>query len=126
MLSTFENPFAGYGNIISARHFIGRKELISRIERRVLGSYSASLALVGMPRIGKSSLAYHTTIENFQTLKKERFLPIWLNLSTYQYAPKFFHALVTECVGEIKKHTDWFNADLHEAWNAYQQEQVEN
>lgn len=123
-MHTFENPFAGYGHIVSRNHFIGRKTEISAIERRVFSSHPGSLALIGMPRIGKSSLAYHMTIERFQMLREKRFLPIWINLATYKCASEFFHALVMECVIKIKRYTDWFNADLQEALNVYQREQT--
>ena len=57
-LST-QNPFADYGNIIEGNRFIGRKSSIATIHNRVMGNSFGNIAIIGLPRIGKSSLVWN-------------------------------------------------------------------
>ena len=57
-MENLENPFSGYGRAISGQRFIGRDKYIRTIENRVTKQKDPNnLALIGYPRIGKSSLA---------------------------------------------------------------------
>ena len=79
-----ENPYADYGKIVRGERFIGRKSIINVIESRIVRtSNPANLAIVGVHRIGKSSLAYKTIIEQKDKFTSQRILPIWMNLSSY-------------------------------------------
>jgi hypothetical protein len=61
MQDYFYNPFANNGNIVYDDDFVGRQDEIRTIQQRVINSPQAGcLAIVGAPRIGKSSLVYHT------------------------------------------------------------------
>jgi hypothetical protein len=58
MNSDFENPFADYGSVVRGERFIGRTENLKVIENRyVRPKESGNLAIIGEPRIGKSSLS---------------------------------------------------------------------
>ena len=106
-MSKIENPFAGYGKMVHGKRFIGRKEIIQRAEDRINPDAPGNLAIIGVHRIGKSSLAYQTIIEqnflNKDRLIDKRVLPIWIGLSSYDQSLKFFRSLVTRCIGEMKK-----------------------
>ncbi len=103
MNSAFENPFADYGKIVRGERFIGRKEIIRGIESRIIQPTDpGNLAITGIHRIGKSSLAYKTIIEQKDRLIQKRVLPIWIGLSSYNQSLNFFHSLVTECVEEME------------------------
>lgn len=53
----FENPYADYGKIVRGERFIGRKNIINVIESRIVRPTNpANLAIIGVHRIGKSSL----------------------------------------------------------------------
>ena len=103
MNSAFENPFADYGKIVRGERFIGRKEIIRVIESRIIQPTDpGNLAITGIHRIGKSSLAYKTIIEQKDRLNQKGVLPIWIGLSSYDQSLNFFHSLVTECVDEME------------------------
>lgn len=103
MNSAFENPFADYGKIVRGERFIGRKEIIRVIESRIIQPTDpGNLAITGIHRIGKSSLAYKTIIEQKDRLTQKGVLPIWIGLSSYNQSLNFFHSLVTECVDEME------------------------
>jgi hypothetical protein len=57
-----QNPFSDHGQIIKSNRFAGRKGEIQMIHNRVLGEAFGNIAIMGMPRIGKSSLAWNALI----------------------------------------------------------------
>src|SRR3972149_1969874 len=104
MSPTFENPFADYGNIIRGDRFIGRKDSLRVIENRIIRPREAgNLAVIGEPRIGKSSLVYKAIIERKSELIASKVLPIWINLATFDRADMLFRSLVTSCVDEMEE-----------------------
>jgi hypothetical protein len=54
-----QNPFSDYGQIVKGSRFAGRKEEVQKIHNRVLGEAYGNIAIMGMPRIGKSSLVWN-------------------------------------------------------------------
>ena len=107
-----ENPYADYGKIVRGERFIGRKSIINVIEGRIVRpSNPANLAIVGVHRIGKSSLAYKTIIEQKDKFTSQEILPIWMNLSSYDQSLQFFRSLVDECVNEMED-LNWLTAEI--------------
>ena len=100
----FENPFSDYGKIVRGERFIGRKQIISVIESRIIQPTNpGNLAIIGVHRIGKSSLAYKTIIEQRNKLIDKRILPIWKGLSSYDDPLDFFYSLIDEFIGEMEE-----------------------
>lgn len=98
-----ENPFADYGNIVGGDRFIGRKAGLKTLESRVvLPQEPGNLAIIGEPRIGKSSLVYKAVIERKDELIAKKLLPIWINLGTYDQSAFFLRSLVTHCYDELE------------------------
>jgi len=120
----FENPFADYGNIVTGDRFIGRKDSLQVIANRVTRPQEpGNLAIIGDPRIGKSSLVYKAVIECKSLLTDKRLLPIWINLATYDQPPIFFKSLVTRCVDEFED-LNWLNETIERAANRALQDEV--
>ena len=112
MTREFENPFADYGGIVHGDRFIGRQESLDTIDSRLIQPREpANLAIIGQPRSGKSSLVYQALIERKDLLIKENFIPIWVNLSTYEEPRAFFQSLVSVCLEELED-LDQFNAEI--------------
>ena len=63
------NPFADFGKIVYGDRFVGRNYELKKISQRIEGDAFGNLAIMGLPRIGKSSLAWQGIM-----LKKEFFL----------------------------------------------------
>ncbi len=102
-MTPFENPFADYGGIVHGDRFIGRQESLKVIDSRLIQPKEpANLAIIGQPRSGKSSLVYQALIERKDQLIKDRFIPIWVNLSTYEESRAFFQSLVPVCLEELE------------------------
>ena len=112
MNDAFENPFADYGKIVRGDRFIGRKKMIGVIENRIIQPMNpGNMAIIGMHRIGKSSLAYKTIIEQKEKLIAEKVLPVWMGLSSYDQPANFFRSLVTECVYEMED-LNWLSEQI--------------
>lgn len=72
---SLNNPFADYGRIVSGERFIGREKEIRMINQRVLGTAYGNLAIIGLPRIGKSSLAWHAIMDRKEELLAAQTVP---------------------------------------------------
>lgn len=98
-----ENPFADYGAIVRGKRFIGRRSDLHVIDNRVIRpSEGGNLAIIGEPRIGKSSLAYQAIMERKDELLDSKILPIWINLALSKQASELFCLLVQRCLGEME------------------------
>ncbi len=124
MTFEFENPFADYGNIVGGERFIGRKESLKVLENRVVRpSEPGNLAIIGEPRIGKSSLVYKAIIERKEELVARKLLPIWINLGTYDRAAIFLRSLVTTCYDELED-LDWVTDKISRAFKRVLQDKL--
>ncbi len=65
------NPYADFGVTVTGTRFIGRQNELRAITSRIFGTGGfGSIAVVGLPRIGKTSLI-------FETIRRAEDLPIW-------------------------------------------------
>ncbi len=100
----FGNPFSDYGKIVRGDRFIGRQRNINAVESRIIEPATpGNLAIVGVHRIGKSSLVYKTIIEQKEKLIAKGTLPIWKGVSAYDQTSDFFRSLVDEVVAEMEE-----------------------
>lgn len=90
-----ENPFAAFGTIATAGRFVGRSQECARLEERVIAG-AGSAAVIGIARIGKSSLA----AEVLNRIDGCQRPAIWLDLSTYESAAAFFNDWAERLGGE--------------------------
>ena len=96
------NPFSDYGAIVYGERFINRRDSIRAVENRVIRPREpGNMAIIGDYRIGKSSLVYHSIMQRKHDLLKERRIPIWINLATFDQASIFFRSLVTTSYDEL-------------------------
>lgn len=89
------NPFADYGGIVFGDRFVGRKLEIQRIEQRVFGSAYGNIAIMGLPRIGKSSLVWQSIMTKKEQLEAEKTLPIYFQTGSCKNSTLFFQQLVS-------------------------------
>ncbi len=102
-MTLFINPYADYGTVIAGDRFIGREADMRTIRNRLLGAGAfGSLALMGMPRIGKSSLVYQVFLKHKPGLLANKVIVVQLSLGEYTTAEQLFADLVAQFVEEIK------------------------
>ncbi len=98
-----ENPFSDYGIIVHQDRFIGRESDLRVVENRVIRPIEAgNLAIIGEPRIGKSSLLYKSIMERKHDLHQRSIVPIWINLAKYDSSAQFFQSMVVRCTDELE------------------------
>ena len=78
-----KNPFASVGSIVQGSSFVGRTNEIRDLEERLMGSEFGNLAIVGIPKIGKSSLMQEALYGRSEQLwENRRFIVVWYTLKT--------------------------------------------
>lgn len=102
------NPFASVGSIVSDDAFVGRQEEIKTISERLFGKEFGNLSVVGIPRVGKSSLIYYALGRNTESLWKEhRYVVVWYTLkrnTSKTESRDIFLRLVSEVYRFLQKH----------------------
>lgn len=97
------NPFADFGSIVKGNErFIGRRNEINEICTRVLGNSYGNLAVVGLPRIGKSSLVWNALIPLKEKLLQEKHILAYISISSGDSAINFFKGLALAILDEIE------------------------
>ncbi|EDN71323.1 conserved hypothetical protein [Beggiatoa sp. PS] len=112
--SKLNNPFSNYGHIMFGENFVGRESIIDTIEQRIINATDpGNLAIIGAPRIGKSSLAYHTLIAPSKSLLEKKLLTFRIDLPTeVRNLEDLFKVFVLKAL-EILEHTDVLDNALH-------------
>jgi AAA+ ATPase superfamily predicted ATPase len=96
------NPFADNAGIVTGERFVGRQSEINEIHTRVLGELYGNLAIVGLPRIGKSSLVWNALIPLRDNLLKEKHILTYINVSEESSVTDFFKSLVLSILDVIE------------------------
>jgi hypothetical protein len=104
-----DNPFAPASRRSIARgaHFIGRAQNLEEIEGRLIrpDGQRGSLAIIGLPDVGKLCLIDKVLLERKTTLHQRKLVPIKMDLKTYtepDKPDKFFRDLVSSCCDELE------------------------
>lgn len=104
-----ENPFSDKGERIPAKYFIGRVAEIrngqpTNIENSIFKYKPLSpLAIIGIPGIGKSSLAHKAITERKDELSDRKVFPIEITVFPNDTSQGFFRKFVIKCVEEMEK-----------------------
>jgi AAA ATPase domain len=99
------NPFVGYGTIASGERFVGRDSESAALRRRLYEARS-SAALIGLTRMGKSSLANKVITEP----PDERTATGWVNIATARSGAEVFADILAMCPPEKALHATFTTA----------------
>ena len=102
---TAANPFVGYGTIASGERFVGRDLERGSLHRRLYEARS-SAALIGLTRMGKSSLANKVLGE----APDERTLTGWINIATVRSGAEVLRDILAMCPPETALHATFMTA----------------
>lgn len=100
------NPFADNAGIVTEERFVGRQQEINEVHTRVLGELYGNLAVVGLPRIGKSSLVWNALIPLKEKLLQEKHILAYISISSGDCAVNFFKGLALSILDEIEFEKD--------------------
>ena len=108
-MKTNNNPFASAGSIVDGELFIGRANELEEVKGRLLGKNFGNLSIVGIPKIGKSSLM-HTLYEKRDQLYNDfGYLVVWYTFKRIEeYADddprEIFIDIAHKVEKELKRH----------------------
>lgn len=115
------NPFADYGKIVTGKRFVGRSDEIQKINDRVLGRNFGNLAIMGLPRIGKSSLVWNALIERRDELLREKTIVEYLSCGKYCSSEHFYRALIKQVFKAVKSCGQNISDNLESVISDFQQ-----
>src|SRR5215470_17263243 len=102
---TTANPFVGYGTIASDDRFVGRDPERGSLRRRLYQARS-SAALIGLTRMGKSSLANQILKES----PDDKTLTGWINIATVRSGAEAMREILAMCPADAVFHTTFTTA----------------
>ncbi len=98
------NPYADFGSPVVSKRFIGREEELRLIQSRIFGEGGyGSLAIVGLPRTGKTSLILEAIRRNEVILKQRRIIAVRLEVGTFKSVQDLFKNLMSNLLEEIQE-----------------------
>lgn len=102
-----QNPFQDYGGIVYGERFVGRQKDIATAQGRVLGDTYGNLAIVGLPRIGKSSLAWQAFMTQERVLEENHcVVVIRVNASSFIEEEDLFFTMMMELHDRVEEIAD--------------------
>ncbi len=96
-----QNPFADNAGIVTGSRFVGRDYAIKHVHSRILGELYGNLAIVGLPRIGKSSLVWNALIPLKDSLATNRHFLSYISISSGDSSISFFKSLIFSTLEEL-------------------------
>ena len=99
---SLNNPVADYGGIVFGPRFVGRTNELHQIEQRVMGPTYGNMAIMGLPRIGKSSLAWQAIMTKKDILLEDKTIPIFFQVGSCISSEAFYKQLVNYVHDELE------------------------
>lgn len=121
-----ENIFADFGNVISSKRYINREKAEKDVKSRLLDNDTyGSIGLVGMQRMGKSSLAYNLFERNAARLLENKIMVIKLVMYKYKTPQSFFEDMATQAF-DILDDKDEVSSKLERRYKRISESPVED
>jgi len=120
-----QNRLAEIGNIMTGDAYIHRKELEKRLlDRTVNYDNCGSVNVVGLQRMGKSSMVYNVLEAKSDEYYEKNIVIARISANTVASAYQFFKCMAEKVYKVIKKHKD-VTDDLKEYFEDFKRENIE-
>lgn len=107
-------PFINTGKAVWGKdRFVGRKEIIDWIKKNIVES-SINVSLVGLHKIGKSSIVKQCLIDDPQPLYKKKIVPVFYTLTSKMDVFHFYYGLLREIIKSLKESNLLSEEDINE------------
>ena len=94
------DPFEGTGQYVFGERFVGRRQLVLHLQKYCT---TRNLAIQGLPKIGKTSLAYHSVIYHKDMVESDKpFCPVFFDVGDSDSPENLFKQFVFLVYQEIK------------------------
>ncbi len=97
-----QNPFSDYGTIVKGERFSGRQKEIEAIQNRVLGNNYGNIAIMGLPRIGKTSLAWNALMLKKDECSESGIFISFIYVGKLTSPEDFFKQLMCQTIDTIE------------------------
>lgn len=99
-----ENPFTDYGSIVYGKRFVGRRHELRELRQRVLPreGIGGNYAIMGLPRIGKSSLMWEGIMSQEAELLKQNIIVVWYTASKVNDTFHFLRGICKDIIGKAR------------------------
>jgi len=98
-----QNPLSDCGNIVIGNRFIGREYEVETIINRILTKNGGNISIMGLPRVGKSSLVWNALMLNKNSALKDKIFIIRVNTGDISSNENFFKTLINEFFNELEE-----------------------
>ena len=118
-MENMKNRFASVGVIMTGDSYVPRKLLEKKLlERTVNYDDYAPVNVVGLQRMGKSSLVYNTFVAKADEFYKKNIVVVYISANEFNSANLFFNSMATNVYRVIKKHGN-INDEIKETYDEY-------
>ena len=87
---------AGLGTPVYGDRFVGRHDEIKTIEDRIINNSLDNVSIVGLHKVGKTSLVLHTLISQRQILYDKNIIVVYSQLSNFTNSKDFYIAVLND------------------------------
>ena len=101
-LDSTQNPFSDFGNVVVGDRFIGRLDENNAVKSRVLGKNFGNLSVIGLPRVGKTSLVYNALMVRQESLLNEKKAAVFITMSTLGSSQALYRAIMEKTAKVIR------------------------
>ena len=102
-----QNIFAGYGKIVTGDLYIHRASLENELCNRTINyDVYGSVSVIGMQRMGKSSLVYNAITKKAEEYYKKGIIIISCSMNKYATSESFFKGIVDAVYESIEDHNE--------------------
>jgi len=97
------NPYSDFGGTVTGERFIGRAGLLRTLDSRIFGPAGfGSVAVVGLPRIGKTSLVSEAIRRAEPRAAELRSVVVRVDVGTFSSVDELFRALVDDLIDGVR------------------------
>ena len=102
---TSGNPFKDYGSIVYGNRFIGRRHELRQLRQRVLPreGIGGNFAIIGLPRIGKSSLMWQGVMQQEEELLGQNTIVVWYTASKVHDTYLFLRGVCKDIISKTMR-----------------------
>lgn len=101
---------AGLGTPVHGNRFIGRRNEIKTIETRIINNNLDNVSIVGLHKVGKTSLAMQTLISQRSILFERNILVVYSQLSNFTNSRDFYLSIIYDIDDQLTEdfqHSRW-------------------
>jgi hypothetical protein len=121
-----QNIFAGYGKIVTGELYIHRESLEKELKNRTLNyDVYGSVSIVGMQRMGKSSLVYNTLISEAEHYYSKGIIIVSCSMNNFATPESFFKGMIDIIYEEFENHED-IDMKIERKYNKIRELQLED